>query len=137
MCSSDLESSERLDLQVLLAETLWRNDQRNEAASVAEGILEKLPYCLTASLILGEIYLNSGLADEGEMLLRRAQAIDPDNLRANALLGHTSPLAEQKTTVERLERGPQIPSVSPEAAVDEVPEWLAAIPVQKPGTRHA
>ncbi len=121
------ESPERLDLQVLLAETLWRNDQRNEAAGVAEGILEKLPYCLTANLILGEIYLNSGLADEGEMILRRAQAIDPDNLRANALLGHASPLAEQKTTVERLERGPQFTPVSPEAAVDEVPEWLSGL----------
>ncbi|HKZ82719.1 MAG TPA: tetratricopeptide repeat protein [Anaerolineae bacterium] len=121
------ESPERLDLQVLLAETLWRNDQRNEAASVAEGILEKLPYCLTANLILGEIYLNSGLADEGEMLLRRAQATDPDNLRANALLGHASPLAEQKTTVERLERGPQFTPVSPEVAVDEVPEWLSGL----------
>src|SRR3990170_866465 len=78
------ESPDRLDLQVLLTETLWRNDQRGEAASAAEHVLETLPYCLAANLILGEIYINSGLADESEMLLRRAQATDPDNLRANA-----------------------------------------------------
>ncbi len=120
------ESPERADLRVLLAETLWRDEQRTEAATVAELILDDLPYCLTANLILGEIWLNSGLSEDGETLLHRAQAVDPDNARASALFNGLSPLSEQSSTIERLEYHVR-PSPTAEPAVDEVPEWLAGL----------
>ncbi len=120
------DSPDRVDLQVLLAETLWRNEQRNEAAAVAERTLAKLPYCLSANLILGEIWLNGGFSEDGETLLHRAQAVDPDNSRANTLLGSASPLSEQTTTISRLEYQPRFAPAA-EPAADEVPEWLAGL----------
>ncbi|HLF26196.1 MAG TPA: tetratricopeptide repeat protein [Anaerolineae bacterium] len=120
------ESPHRVDLQILLTETLWRDEQRNEAAAVAERVLEKLPYCLTANLILGEIWLNSGFSEDGETLLRRAQALDPDNLRALTLLGASSPISEQTAKVERLEFQTRV-TPEAEAVADEVPDWLAGL----------
>ncbi|MGH2594297.1 MAG: tetratricopeptide repeat protein [Anaerolineae bacterium] len=122
------ESPDRVDLQVLLAEVLWRDDQRNEAASAAERVLDQLPYCLNANLVLGEIWLNSGFSEDGEMLLRRAQAVDPDNLRASTLLGAASPLSQQTTSVNRLEyHAPPGAGVEAEPAADRVPDWLAGL----------
>ena len=120
------ESPDRIDLQVLLAETLWRDEQVNEAASVAERVLDKLPNCLTANLLLGEIWLNSGFSEDGEMYLRRAQAVDPDNLRAVDLLGASSPLSEQRTTVKRLAYESST-RVVVEPTADQVPDWLAGL----------
>ena len=71
------ELPDRVDLQILLAEVLWRDEQRNDASSMAEQVLDKLPHCLTANLLLGEIWLKGGFADEGETHLRRAQSLDP------------------------------------------------------------
>ncbi len=122
------ESPDRVDLQVLLAEVLWRDDQLHEAASVAERLLEKLPYCLTANLVLGQIWSNSGFSEDGETFLRRAQAIDPDNVRANTLLGAASPLGEQSIHVTRLAyQAPAAPSYTEQVAADQVPEWLAGL----------
>ena len=52
------DTEERVDWELLLAESLWRNRQRLEAAEVCESVLTKLPNCITANAILGEIYLS-------------------------------------------------------------------------------
>jgi tetratricopeptide (TPR) repeat protein len=98
------EDPERVDIQVALAEALWWNDQRREAAEVCDGILEKLPNCLKANLILGGILLNSDRGDEGRTLLRAAQAMDPENTKAQELFRDQSPLPFEPVYVRRLEK---------------------------------
>lgn len=48
---------DRVDLELLLAEALWRDKQRIEAAELCDEILKKLPNCIDANAILAEIYL--------------------------------------------------------------------------------
>lgn len=78
----------RLDAAVALAETLWRDGQRQSAARVCESILEDSPDCLRANLLLGG-FLAKGSAESrerGKLLLRRALALDPSGAVASELL---------------------------------------------------
>ncbi|HZY42552.1 MAG TPA: tetratricopeptide repeat protein, partial [Anaerolineae bacterium] len=123
------EQPDRLDLQVLLAEVLWRNEQRIEASDLALAITAKSPYCLKANLILGDILQASGNG-EGETPLRRAQAIDPDNIQAARLFGSDSVLPVRRTVITRLEQmsySQLLETGGPATDTEEVPDWLRGL----------
>lgn len=90
----------RFDIRVALAETLWRMGHISEAAQVAQSILEQLPYCLKANLILGAAWKETGLA-ESDLYLQRAQLLDPLNQVAVRLLGPHAPQPALQTSVPR------------------------------------
>lgn len=75
----------RVDVQMSLLEALWRSGQVEEAARIAEAVLERFPQALKANLILGYLRLQAGRREEGEVLLREAAAGDPNNTMARAL----------------------------------------------------
>lgn len=125
------DDPERVDIQLALAEAFWRDNKHREAAEVCQDLLNKMPNCLKANLLLGEIWLNSGLEEEGQTLLRRAQNLDPENLMAWALFGEASPLPlekvliawpEEKAAVEVAEEAAEVEAVAPE--VEAETEWL-------------
>ncbi len=139
------EDPERVDLKVALGEALWREGRRREAAETCQEVLELLPNCLKANLILGVIWKESGQEEEGETLLVRAQALDPENGVAQELFGEASPLPLEKVLLPRLEEipipppVPEVEEVAPptevapspepeevveEMAEEEMPEWL-------------
>jgi tetratricopeptide (TPR) repeat protein len=95
--------AERADIQVALAQALWCNGQKQEAAEVCDAILEKYPSCLKANLILGEILLDAGREGEGEAVLETARAIDPENIVAQVLFRERSPLSSESVTIPRLD----------------------------------
>ena len=119
------EDEGRLDIQVALAEALWRNGQRLEASELCSDILEKLPNGLKANLIWGEVWFHSDneeLKEEATARLGIAQALDPENAVAQELLGHLSPLSPQVKKIPRLEDV----AVTAEAEVVEEPPSVAA-----------
>ncbi len=118
------QEPDRVDLQALLAEALWRDDQRLEAADTALRVLDRLPYCLDANLILGEIWMSSGREEDADVHLKRAQALDPLATRANLLFGKSSPVPAQPVEVPHLLYTP--PAAAP-TAEDQIPEWLAGM----------
>lgn len=109
------EDRDLIDIQLALAEALWRDGQGREAAKTCQAILEKLPNCLKANLILGEIWFDSGREDEAEALFNVAQALDPENVLSQALLGDRSPLPAETVMIPRLEE-----ALPP--SVEEMPE---------------
>jgi tetratricopeptide (TPR) repeat protein len=98
------ESSARFDARVTLAETLWRVGQMRQAAEIAQALLEALPYCLKANLILGVVWKETGLS-ESEQYLQRAQSLDPTNQIAQRLFGANSPLPVTQARVPRYVEG--------------------------------
>ena len=69
------EDIDRIDLEVLLAEALWRDNQRVAAVQICLQVLEKLPNCITANAILAEIWLQTGRTDEAQQYLQDLQAL--------------------------------------------------------------
>ena len=112
---------DRVDLEVVLAETLWRADRRIEAAETSLALVERLPYCLKANLILGEIWSSSGREVEGAAHLKRAQSIDPENAVAQTLFGERSPLSPMVMHIARMEY------VAPPAPAEQEPDWLQTL----------
>jgi len=124
------EEPERVDLRVALAEALWNDGQRVQAEEVCLRVLDELPYCLKANLILGEIWTRSG-REEAQMHLRRAEAVDPENQRAVEVLGDASPLSPREVYLPYLEYGaPEIPVERPPVGVS-VPEEQALVDLER------
>ena len=103
------EDNDLIDIQQALAEALWRDRQRGEAARTCQDILEKLPHCLKANLILGEVWFDSGRGDEAEALFEIARALDPENILSQALFGDRSPLPAETVMITCLEAVPLPP----------------------------
>jgi len=133
------QDPDRLDIQLALAEALYRANRRREAAEVCQEILNQSPHCLKANLLLGEIWAGSGMQEEGETLLQRAQSMDPENLLAREILGEDSPLPPAEAMIERpddlstlMEETAAVevaaaPEPAPwDALLQEVPAWPAA-----------
>lgn len=78
--------SQRYDARVALAETLYRAGRVDEAAQLAQDIMQDAPYSLKPNLILGTLWTDNSVA-EGQVYLERAQALDPEYRVARDLIG--------------------------------------------------
>jgi tetratricopeptide (TPR) repeat protein len=121
------QEPDRVDLQVLLTEALWHDEQRLESADMALKVLDRLPYCLDANLVLGEIWMNGGREEDAEVHLKRATSLDPEATRAWSLFGKSSPVPVKSIELTRLGY------VSPTAVApvaEQAPEWLTGLGLQ-------
>jgi tetratricopeptide (TPR) repeat protein len=71
------QNPSRLDLQVMLAETLWESHHPVEAGESALQILKKLPDCLPANRILARLWLDNERPTDAQVFLDRVEALDP------------------------------------------------------------
>ena len=81
-----MEQPDLLEAQVGLAETLWRARQTEAAAERCRRILNNVPSCVKALLLLAAVEQDAGNADEARRLARRALELDPDARIGLALL---------------------------------------------------
>ncbi|HEY7095062.1 MAG TPA: tetratricopeptide repeat protein, partial [Ktedonobacterales bacterium] len=79
------ETPDLLEVQVGLAETLWRVERPDEAQALCERILANAPTCLKALLLLAAIHYDAGRDDEALRLALRARDLDPELRIGNAL----------------------------------------------------
>ncbi len=111
------EKPDRVDLQVLLGEALWKDEQRVEALDVSLKVVEKLPYCLDANCLLYEIWAASGREDEAATAVQRVEAVDP--YRARELTGAEVAPSSAELRVTRLDYVPPTPD-----EIMAVPAWV-------------
>ncbi len=67
----------RIDLQTLLAQTLWESHHPIEAGEMALQILKKLPNCLPANQILAQLWIDYDRPTDAQIFLDRLEALDP------------------------------------------------------------
>jgi tetratricopeptide (TPR) repeat protein len=79
------ESPDLLEVQVGLAETLWRAERSDEAQALCERILANAPTCLKALLLLAALHYDAGRDDEALRLALRARDLDPELRIGHAL----------------------------------------------------
>jgi len=113
------------DVRVALVEALWHEGRRLEAVEGCLELLDALPNCLKANLILAEVWLRGGHEDASQEKLSLARALDPENLVAQEMMGRDSPLPYEEVLVPELEFSPGMPLVvTPAAATVPGPvEW--------------
>jgi tetratricopeptide (TPR) repeat protein len=76
----------RVDLQLGLAEALWRLGENDEAFQLAQATLEQHPDAAPALVILIDIERRSGNTQRSSELLSRLRAVDPDGGVAAGML---------------------------------------------------
>ncbi len=110
-------------LEVTLARALWNADGMVPLADrVCRSLLEKLPNCLVANLIMGQIRLEAGVKEAAAPYLRIARALDPEGRVAYELFGDRTPVPLQDIRIPYLEYRAEAP-----APVTEDMEWLEQV----------
>jgi tetratricopeptide (TPR) repeat protein len=79
------ETPDLLEVQVGLAETLWRAERPAESQALGERILTNAPTCLKALLLLAAIHYDAGRDEEALRLALRARDLDPELRIGHAL----------------------------------------------------
>jgi tetratricopeptide (TPR) repeat protein len=123
------EDTERVDVQVMLAEIYFRDEQPAQAMSRCRAILARLPNCISANAIMAQIALANGDDASARLYLEllralapyQAAEIAPDN-------GVEEPL------VERLYVQSAPPAAQPH---DEGPDWVRELAASFGETRPA
>ncbi len=118
---------DRLDLKVLLAQTLWHARHQPEAAEAASRILEVLPYCRDANRIMADVWLTSGQTSEAQPYRQRLQDLDPYEAYADP-----SENGEGASNVPADNiRLPRLDYSAPDLAADTSrPQWMQSIGVE-------
>ena len=111
------ETSDRLDLQVLLAEVLWTVGHPDDAAEQAAHILEDLPDCLEANRILARYWLEHERPSDAQAFLERIERVDPYEARRTLQPDTDAP---DPNRLSRLDYGTQ----SQMAGSSETPDWV-------------
>ena len=117
--------ADRQDLKALLAEALWVDQQRVEAAEVSSDILEDLPYCRSANRILSAAWSEGGREGEAKIYRERLQALDPYEAvrQYGDGVNNGQNIPADAVSLRRLEYRPGID----EFADDERPDWMQAL----------
>ena len=135
------ENPDQVDVEVSLAEALWQDGQHIRSIEVCQSVLNKLPYCLKAHLILAETWQRSDREDQARAHLRIVKEIDPDGEVSHSLLGDESPMPRADVSIPSVEdpAPPREPTEAGAAAgtisgdgettvsdidVSDIPEWL-------------
>jgi tetratricopeptide (TPR) repeat protein len=79
-------SPERLDARTGLLETCWREETYDKVEQMAKQILEEIPTCLKALLLLAHVTSTFNL-EQSKELLQRAESLDPELVMAHELFG--------------------------------------------------
>ncbi|WP_420630500.1 tetratricopeptide repeat protein [Candidatus Leptofilum sp.] len=125
------DEPERMDLQVLLAEALWRDDQRIDAEEVCLKVLEELPNCIVLNAILAEIWLQTGRIPEAQKYLKRLHGLTwqtQKSLQKESIAGRAFasegafPLPEE-ASLEFLETG----TVVPDKPAEPTDDWVGEV----------
>lgn len=136
------EDHQRPDLLVLLARMYAQAGQRIEAAETCTTLLNKLPYCLEANLILADILAGTERVNEIKAYRQRVEELDPYAAHLSPNVQSPEQVPDSAVTIERHEWVPgktqqdspaqpdwasslgiDIEELEPEG--DKLPEWLS------------
>ncbi len=110
--------SDRPDLLLLLAQTLWDNNHPVEAGETALRVLEMLPDALEANALLARLWLQLKRPSDASPFIERVQALDP--FRALELLAPDNLTAGDEITLPHLDWSAR----TNVAMLTDTPEWI-------------
>ena len=114
---------DRVDLQVVLAEMLWRTGLRITTAELCQAILDMQPDCLNANVILYALWSVMGTGNMSAVHLRAVERLDPDCRETVSWLGERSPLPVRDMPAW-IEPSRRVASVEPDEDERDRSEWV-------------
>jgi tetratricopeptide (TPR) repeat protein len=134
------EDAERPDLQVLMAEMLFRTNRQTDAIDACSKLIEKYPYCLIANRIMAEILTAGNRAIEAQPYVDRVVELDPYAAQVSGLAAASDAAADSVTLEQLILSGPasddqQLPKAwtgtleeprnSANFVKEDLPDWLS------------
>ena len=119
------KSPRRVDLRLLLAQTMWNAGMQVEGAETALDVLDVLPYCLEANRILTLLWLAEGRPSDAQRYLNQIQEAEP--YQALQLAQNTAPDDDAFTVPELDYR-----RITESQINTDQPDWLTDIDEEEP-----
>ncbi|GIL08711.1 MAG: hypothetical protein BroJett033_2220 [Chloroflexota bacterium] len=117
------DTSQRVDLRLLLARALWDGGQRVESAEAALDVLEAAPDCLEANRIMARFWLDEKRPSDAQRYVGRIEALDP---YAAYQIAQGGPAPDTAFTLPELD----YERIAKRRLATETPDWLGAIDAQ-------
>ncbi len=111
-----LAAPDRTDIQIMLAEMLWRSGYKVSTVELCQNILDAQPDCLNAHVILAAVWAQIGNMDIADVHHLAVEHYDPDYRATSEWLGDASPFFVRDAPASPAST-PQ-DEVSPPAAAD-------------------
>jgi tetratricopeptide (TPR) repeat protein len=121
---------DRLDARTGLLETCWRDGNYEQAEQIALKLLEEVPGCLKALLLLAHITYAQN-PSRARDLLQRAEALDPEMVMARELFGDLLASQPGDPFLALLQKEPA-PVPPPREAATQRPPITASSPSEHP-----
>ncbi len=118
------ENPDRLDLQTMLAEIYLKTDQKVDAADTALAILRRLPYCVSAILVMIQILEGTDREMELRSYKQRFVQLDPYSSFLQPGESNLESVPDRSVQIEKLEWKPDQAISS-----QNQPAWAASLGV--------
>jgi len=103
---------ERLDARTGLLETYWREGSLDRVEELATQILQDVPSCVKALLLLAHVTASKDMA-RAQALLRQVEALDPDLVMAQELFADMLARSPDDPFLKLLKKAPCVINTSP------------------------
>lgn len=116
------EDPKRFDLQILLGKMYLKTGKQVEAAEISSKVLNKLPYCLDANLVLVRILKDTEHKQELQLYRDRLSSLNPYESFSSENLPSVDLVSGDTVQLEKLDlAGDQL------IATDEKADWMATL----------
>ncbi|MDR3575159.1 MAG: tetratricopeptide repeat protein [Anaerolineaceae bacterium] len=115
------EDPERVDLEVILAQTYFASGQKIEATETCSRLVSKLPYCYEANRLLAEILPGTSRSDDAKIYQQRIFALDPYAAYTSPGAPANSQVPDNAVTLDHLDWQP------PQENTQQQPEWAKTV----------
>ena len=144
------EYPDRLELQLLLAETYAKSGQRAEAVDLAGQVLRKLPFCIAANQVMVDMLIGTEQEAETQAFFERLGQLDPYAAYVTVASPKVEDVPDQAVRLNKLDyKVSQTATNAPSQPVwaatlgvavaenasdreESLPEWLASGPATPP-----
>jgi len=135
------EDAQRPDLQVLLAEMYFKNNQPEQASTVCSQIIQKLPYCLYANRVMVDMLRNSQHDVEATPYWERVEELDPYAAQVSTLKD-VDEVPADSVMIDALElesamllgAPAKVDETPHEFEKEELPDWLSVEDMETPAS---
>ncbi|HMD88431.1 MAG TPA: tetratricopeptide repeat protein [Anaerolineaceae bacterium] len=115
------EDPERVDLEVVLAQTYYASGQKVEATETCSRLVSKLPFCYEANRLLVEILPGTSRAEDAKTYQQRIFALDPYTAYISSTAPTVSQVPDNAITLDHLDWEPA------QESAQQQPEWAKTV----------